>query len=683
MAELLAQYEGVLMQIADKPEQRLSQFSLVTSGAAKVLPDPVKPLCAQWCGAVHSTFAQNAQQVPQRLAVADANEQWTYEQLDQHSNQLANYLLANGIQSQDMVAIYGHRSAALVWAVLGVLKAGAGFLILDPAYPAARLIEYLRMVVPRAWIQIRAAGILPDLLQEYLTTSGPDCRLTLSRRTEIQANGMLGRHLCSDPGVVVGPDDLAYILFTSGSTGRPKGILGTHGPVSHFLHWHCEKFDLDQSDRFSLLSGLAHDPVLRDIFTPLWLSAALYIPEQQVIETPGELAAWMKRHKITVAHLTPPMGRILTEGISKTTATGDDSLSLRYFFFGGASLTEQDIARIRNLAPSATLVNYYGATETPQAMGYFVVPELKGTTQEHALPETRRIVPLGRGIEGVQLLVLNAEQKLTGLGEKGEIYVRTPYLAVGYLGDERLTQERFIANPLTSVTGDTVFRTGDLGRYLTDGNIEFLGRGDRQVKIRGYRIELGEVEATLAQHPEIQDVAVMVREGETEDGNLVAYFVPGETQIPTGSELREFVKQKLPVPMIPMAFVKLDALPLTANGKVDYRALPAQDRNGLEPGAGFVPAQSPTEKTLAGIWSKLFGAEQVGVHDNFFELGGHSLLAIRVLLRMRDTLGVALPLRSIFETPTIAGLASSVETLRWLAQDPGDDAGSNLPQVLL
>ncbi|MCP4655124.1 MAG: AMP-binding protein, partial [bacterium] len=238
------------------------------------------------------------------------------------------------------------------------------------------------------------------------------------------------------------------------------------------------------SDRFPMLSGLAHDPLLRDLFTPLWLGATLVIPDPEEIGNPGWLPEWMRREAISVAHLTPAMGRLLCSGIAAATP------ALRYLFFGGEPLRRQDLSRVRELAPEAACVNFYGTTETPQAVGYFVVPAA----------ELRDTVPVGRGIADVQLLVLNPSGGLAGIGEKGEICVRTPHLALGYLDDPELTRERFPANPFAAQAGDRIYRTGDLGRYLPDGNLEFLGRADHQVKIRGFRVELGEIEAILAEH---------------------------------------------------------------------------------------------------------------------------------------------------------------------------------------
>jgi amino acid adenylation domain-containing protein len=664
IVEMLEQFQHLLSQIVENPEERLARFSLVTPAAQEFLPEPTLTLGADWKGAVHTLFSHQARQAPERPAVMDQQEAWTYGELETRSNQLANYLRESGIQSQDIVAIYGHRSASLVWAVLGVLRAGAAFLILAPAYPAARLITCLQVAQPRGWLQVEAAGELPDALEEFVATSAYRCRLRLPHRTAAEARGLLEDYPADDPGAAIGPDDLAYVAFTSGSTGAPKGILGRHGPLSHFLPWQKETFELRSSDRYSMLSGLSHDPLQRDIFTPLALGAALCIPDPEQIGTPGWLAQWMRREEISVTHLTPAMVQLLTQTATRDARPIAEIPSLRYAFIVGDALTRQDVSRLQKLAPAVTCVNLYGATETQRAVGYFVVPRDKGLI-------SKEIIPLGRGIQDAQLLVLNASQGLAGVGELGEIYVRSPHLARGYLGDDALTQERFIINPFTRMPGDRLYKTGDLGRYLPDGNVEFQGRADYQVKIRGFRIEPGEIETLLAQHPGVRETVVIAREDRPGDRRLVAYVVATGEQGPTVGEMRRFLEEKLPGYMVPSAFVLLEALPLTPNNKVDRRALPAPENVRPELAGAFVAPCTPVEEVLAGMWAQVLGIERVGIHDNFFELGGHSLLATQIVSRVRDTFQVELPLRSLFEGPNVAVLAASIEVVR--------GAGGELP----
>ena len=333
--------------------------------------------------------------------------------------------------------------------------------------------------------------------------------------------------------------------------------------------------------------------------------------------------------------------------------------SLRYAFVVGDVLTKRDIAALRAVAPSVTCVNYYGSTETQRSVGYYVVPQDYGDATGGEDDRGKEILPLGKGINDVQLLVLNRRQHLAGVGELGEIYMRSHHMAAGYLGDDVLTAERFLANPHTETPGDRLYRTGDLGRYLPDGNVEFAGRVDRQVKNRGHRIELGEIEAVLLSMPYIRDAVVIVRQDTGQQKILAAYLVLATDAVPpVFKNLREQLLRILPDYMVPSAFITLESLPLTPNGKIDYDRLPRPER----PLSG-APARlaNDTERVLAGIWAELMNLQQVGRHDNFFELGGHSLLASQVMSRVRQLLGCELPVRTLFEAPTLSELSARIE----------------------
>ncbi len=652
MAEMLRQYEHLLFQCAENPDEKIDKISLVTRSAAQLLPDPNETLHSEWRGAVHELFSQQARRSPNHTAIADKFGTWSYRELDGRSNQLANRLRAANIKSQDVVAIYAQRNSALVCALLGILKAGAIFVVIDPAYPAARSVACLGQAKHRAWIQIQGAGTMPDILENFVTRLPGCCRIELSPHADEISNDLSAEYSSDAPCVEVRPDDLAYIAFTSGSTGVPKGVLGRHAPLTHFAHWAKPKFELNQTDKFSMLSGLSHDPLHRDIFTPLQLGATICVPDAEEIGTPGWLAQWIERERITIVNLTPAMNQLLTE-----TATGEMT-TLRYAFFVGDVLKKNDVAKLQKQAPAITCINLYGSTETQRAVGHFIVPRVAEDTINNDAPEKpvlKEITPLGRGIEAVQLLVLNDSQRLTGIGEVGEIYFRSPYLAQGYLADETLTHERFMINPFTQNPDDKLYKTGDFARYMPDGNVEFAGRGDYQVKIRGFRIELGEIESVLSQHACVRECVVTIREDVMGEKRLIAYVVPFDSQTISSSELRRYLQERLPDYMIPSSFVMLEALPLTPNGKINRRALPdpvlsLEDRT-------FVAPTTALEKILAEIWSELLGVERVGIHDNFFKLGGYSLLATRVVARVRETFQIEIPLRYLFEQPTIAGLA--------------------------
>ncbi|HLL46924.1 MAG TPA: AMP-binding protein, partial [Longimicrobiaceae bacterium] len=432
------------------------------------------------------------------------------------------------------------------------------------------------------------------------------------------------------------------------------------GPLTHFFPWLKRTFGLVESDRFSMLSALAHDPLQRDIFTPLMLGATLCVPPPEALEAPGRLALWMREEGITVSNLTPAMGRLLADAPPGGAVPGLPSL--RRAFFAGDVLTRADVAALRALAPRVTVVNRYGATETQRAIGCFVIDADGGDGFPDETSREAEPLPLGRGIPGVQLLVLNSARRLAGVGELGEIHVRTPHLARGYLDDPVLTAERFVRNPFTGREDDRVYRTGDLGRYRPDGDVEPLGRADQQVKIRGFRIEPGEIEAVLREHPAVRRALVVAREDVPGEKRLVAYLVP-EGEAPAVPELLRSLRERLPPYMVPSSFVALDAFPLTPNGKLDRRALPAPP--SVRPAEdAYVAPRGPVEEVLAATWAEVLGVERVGAYDHFFELGGHSLAAMRLLARMRGVLGVELLLRAVFEAPTVAGLAERVEEAR-------------------
>jgi amino acid adenylation domain-containing protein len=676
MQALLEQIGYLLQQAVARPDERSSSLSLVTPSMATVLPDPCQPLKIDWQGAVHEWFAQQAARTPARIALRDREASWSYAALHAASNRLAHRLRDGGIGAQDVVAIYGQRSAAMVWAMLAVLKAGAAFVILDPTYPAARLVATLRAATPRGWLQLESAGEVPEPLAAFIDAQADMLRVIVPRRETSEA--AFADYSDADLAIVVAPDDLAYVAFTSGSTGTPKGILGSHRPLTHFLRWYRDTFRLTADDRFSMLSGLAHDPLLRDVFTPLCLGATLCIPAPDDLHHPARLLGWLRDEAITVAHITPALAQMLSDE-AETTAAPIDLPAPRYLCFGGDMLTWRDVARVQRWASDATCINLYGATETPQAMGYFVLP------RETAAAETQAArVPVGQGISDVQLLILNVAGQVAGIGEIGEIVVRTPYLSLGYLDDGELTRQRFSVNPWTGVGADRLYRTGDLGRYLADGSVQCLGRADQQIKLRGFRIEPGEIEIALGQHPAVQTAVVLLREAaaagsQPGDRRLVAYIIPkqspeavtrsqeGESTAARSSvsaqELRRFLHTRLPDYMVPSAFVFLETLPLTPNGKLDRRALPAPAPSE-HTAEGVSTARTPTEELVAGIWRDVLALDRVGMEENFFALGGHSLLATQLLSRVRTLFHVELPLRALFERPTIAGLSETIDRAR-------------------
>lgn len=638
MQALLQQLELLLTQIAAAPEQPISTFTLVTPGAATLLPDPCTPLTDEWCGSILERVAHFAASAPDRTAAVDDAGSWSYADLDDASNRLANRLRAGGIAPGGVVAIFACRSAALLVALLGTWKAGAAFVILDAEYPARRLARCLALLRLDGWIELEGAGPVPAALAPAV--GGGRCRV------QLPADRTAMRHVLDDAQSelavpALGPGDLAYVAFTSGTTGEPRGILGTHGPLSHFLQWHADTWSLNQDDRFSMLSGLSHDPLLRDAFAPLWVGGTACIPAAGTRDDADRLLAWMARQRVTVAHLTPGLAELLRAGTGGTDR-GARLAGLRLACFGGDVLTIRQLDAFRRLAPVARCVSFYGATETPQAMGVQAAAEGGNSSGDG------RSVALGRGIDGVQLLVLAAGDRLCGVGELGELYVRTPYLAAGYLGDERRTAESFVVNPFTGAAGDRLYRTGDLARYLPDGRVAFAGRTDDQVKIRGFRVEPAEIEISLMRHPAVQAATVVASAGHGADVRLVAFVVPGpDMDAPTPAALRGHLRERLPSYMVPADFVIVGRIPLTTNGKIDRVALAALAASATGTEAEYVLPETPFERLIAGLWQELLEVDAVGVHDNFYDLGGHSLLAVRFVARLEDRAGVRINVREL------------------------------------
>lgn len=674
ISEMLAQYRLLLQKVAAAPSASIESHELISATARTLLPDPRQPLPARPWQAIHHSVTRHVTDISDRIALSDGARSWTYGELKTEADAVANRLRQRGIGPGEVIAIFGNRSAAHAIAILGVLEAGAAFMILEPAYPAARLIACLRLARPSGWINLAASGAsktdgqLPEELASFLGQQALKARLSLSlsrKSPKLPKSCKAGTGTSEQPKTLgmpethLSPDSLAYLAFTSGTTGVPRAIEGLHTPLSHFVDWHITTFGLNAADRFSCVSGLSHDPFLRDVLTPLALGATLCIPAVEDLASAARLVGWVNHERISVMHLTPAMGTMLLDGARAIAqACGKASLpSLRYLFFGGDVLDGAFISALRPYAPNVEIVNFYGTTETPQAMAWCPAPP------DTAMPLIP-FMPLGRGIDGAQLIIQSAPGVQAGIGELGQIHIRSPYLSRGYRDDPGLTARLYIANPFRTVrdaAGDRMFQTGDLGRYLPDGNVVFVGRADEQIKIRGFRVELGEVIAALEQHPAVTQARIL-QEQIHAGGRLIAYAVRRkgqESAMITEADVLRFLRSRLPDYMIPARVVWLERLPLTSNGKIDRRALPAPNREQQRMTHTTAP-RTEMERILCSIWSDVLGVEQIGVDDNFFDLGGHSLAAIRVLAAVMARLKLDLPLRRIFDAPTVAQLACAI-----------------------
>jgi amino acid adenylation domain-containing protein len=573
-------------------------------------PDPRAALSDRFEGGAHEVFSRLAHAAPEHVAIRDAAGEWTYGALDRRSNQLAHRLREAGIGAGDRVAIGAERTAWMVCAMLAVMKTGAAFCALDPRFPPARLAQLLALAKPRVLLRIGAFPV-----------DGLDVPVFAA---ETAGEGRSEAAL----GVGVAADDVAYIAFTSGSTGVPKGVLGRHGSLSHFVPDLVERFAFRATDRFSMLSGLAHDPLHRDTLLPLQLGATICVPDPGALDAGARLVAWMARERVTVCHVTPSLGELLAGGRLD---------ALRLVTFLGEPVTRQHVARMRAAAPNAQLVTSYGATETARAVTAYAIPHAPAWD----------ISPVGRGIADVQLLVVSTAHQLCAVGELGEVWFRSPHLALGYLDDVAATRAAFQPDPITG--RDIAYRTGDLGRYLPNGDVVLAGRADDQIKLRGFRIELGEIEAVLRAHPGVRSATVIVRDVLGEQ-RLVGYVAPRVAV----TELRAHLAAQLPDYMVPL-LVALDELPRLPSGKLDRRALPMPVL-----ATGGVAPRDEIEQRLLAIWEALLGVHGLGVTDGFFEAGGHSLLAVRMCARIEHVFGVSLGLADIFGAPTIEALAQRI-----------------------
>jgi amino acid adenylation domain-containing protein len=641
VVELLHQFEHLLGQLIAAPAQSVDTFSLVTPTATALLPDPSQPLPEPAYELVPATIAAWAARTPHQPALEHNGEQWSYDTLVNRSAAIAGALIGAGLQPGEVVAILGRRSFGQVASMVGVLRSGGVLLLLDPNLPSQRWQVMQReanacylLCLEEISPEVQAVA---DACQSLLVVDPQSGQVTEA----IPAPAM--------PLPTLTPDAPAYIFFTSGSTGVPKGVLGTHKGLAHFLHWQRQTFALTPTDRIAQLIALSFDAVLRDTFLPLTSGATLVLPPAAAEAGLTPLLIWLQQAQITLLHTVPA----LAQGWLAAAPMEVMLPALRSIFLAGEPLTEPVVRQWRERAPASEVINLYGPTETTMVKCFYRVPAtIPPGVQLAGFPQPQ-----------TQALVLR-DGRLCGVGEPGEIVIRTPFRTLGYINNAAEQQRRFVPNPFRNDPQDLLYYTGDVGCYRADGALEIRGRLDDQVKVRGVRIELKEIEVSLQQHLAVQQCAVTVY-GEGMAKLLIAYVVPkvAPEQAALTTDLRHFLRQRLPDYMMPALFILLPVLPLTPSGKVDHKALPAPDLSNRNR-ATHHPPRTPTESTLAEIWQTVLKAEVVGIDDDFFALGGHSLLATQVLARIRHAFAVDLPMRSFFQTPTIPEIARQIETLQ-------------------
>ncbi len=633
-AEMLRQFEQLLEQIVAQPEKPIQSYSLVTATSKALLPDPSIALAEPEQEPITNIFINWANQTSTHPAIIQDKHTYTYGELAATAQKIAQILQNHHIKKGEVVAVTGLRSFGLIASMLGVLMSGGVLLNIDTTLPKTR--KQLMLTTSKVKYLLNVG------------TTAPEIELTETSITIITINPQIGIDSTSEleyTPVHISVDDSAYIFFTSGTTGTPKGVLGTHKGLSHFLTWQRQTFDITPQDRAAQLTGLSFDVVLRDIFLPLTSGATLCLPSVEDDLRPGQILPWMEKQQITLLHTVPTLAEswlmYLPAGVSLKT--------LRRVFFAGEPLTDSLIRKWRAAFPETDeIINLYGPTETTLAKFYYRVPK------ENILPGVQ---PVGRPLPQTQPLVLTVNHQLCGIGESGEIIIRTPFRTQGYINVDPGQLSKFAKNPFTEDDTDLVYYTGDRGRYRLDGTLEILGRIDQQIKIRGVRIEPGEISATINQNSQVKASVVIAREDISGDKKLVAYVVPENQQDFNSTELRQFLKQSLPDYMIPSAFVTLEALPVTANGKIDKRALPIPTLDQQQLERNFVTPRNDIEKQLVAIWEKVLGVQPIGITDNFFALGGHSLLAIRLFAEIEKNLRKNLPLVTLFQAQTVEELA--------------------------
>ncbi|MEG3939643.1 amino acid adenylation domain-containing protein [Microcoleus sp. S36b_A3] len=580
---------------------------------------------------VHQLFEEQADRNPDSIAVVFESEQITYRELNDRANQLAHHLQNLGVEPESIVGICVDRSLETIVGMLGVLKAGGAYLPIDPTTP-----------IERKALMLKDAQVKVLLVQQRLIESLPKTQANI---VCIDTDIPTVSTACT-PRVSAG--NLAYVIYTSGSTGIPKGVAIEHRQLLNYLHSIQEKLNLPAKASFATVSTFAADLGNTAIFPALCFGGCLHIISQERATDPEALGEYFCRHPIDCLKIVPShLAALLNSSQPKSILPG------KRLILGGESANWSLIKTLRNLAPTCSLFNHYGPTETTVGvLSYQVEFDKIGCDFD--------TVPLGLPIANTQIYILDSYLQPVPIGVPGELYIGGDNLARGYLNRPELTPEKFIRNPFDTQAKTRLYKTGDLARYLPDGNIEFIGRIDSQVKIRGFRIELGEIEAALGQHPDIVQAVVMAPEDEMSQKRLVAYLISEQKPAPSSSELRRFLATKLPEYMVPWAFVMLKSLPLTPNGKIDRRSLPEPDEMRPELTENFVAPRTNIEEVLAAIWAEVLKLEKVGIYDNFFELGGHSLLATQVISRVRQAFQVELPLHRLFESATVADFAVAI-----------------------
>jgi amino acid adenylation domain-containing protein len=616
------------------PGKKISELSLMTSHEVQQLVewnDTTRQYPRDL--SIHAAFEEQVIRTPEKTALIDQDRQISYRELNQLSDRLAQRLLRGGVRPGALVGVSLNRSIEMVVALLGILKTGAAYVPLEPEYPEQRLSFMIQD--SRLSVVVTSPDFSDAWRKQKLERFAFDLD-SLRAESEETPNRSLAPL----------PENRMYVMYTSGSTGNPKGVEGTHRASMNRFVWMWDAYPFSKGETCCQKTSLGFVDSIWEIFGPLLCGIpSVIVPNRAVID-PKQLVQVLSQYSVTRIVLVPSLLRAILEAV-------DDLQSrlpkLTLWSCSGEVLPADLVQRFSRALPNATLLNIYGSSEVAADVTWHQVTKDDGN----------RSVPIGRPISNVQIWILDRHLNRVPIGVPGELYVGGDCLALGYLGRAELTSQRFIAHQFEPGTTLRLFKTGDRGRYLQRGEIEYIGRTDNQVKIRGMRVELDEIEAVLATHPAVRDAVVIV--DQSGQPRLTAYiaFRPGLRA--DAVELRRFLRISLPDQMIPSDCFVADSFPLLPSGKVDRRALKSQSSTSVMRNRGYIPPQTTTEERLAGIWGELLGIDKVSIADNFFELGGHSLMVMRIIARIRKIFEVEVPIRSMFEDPTIKGLAADVE----------------------
>jgi amino acid adenylation domain-containing protein len=636
MQRMLRHFEQLLNSALEKPDARLSQLQLMTAHERH-------QVLVEWNGTsagyprdrtIQAAFEEQAARTPNAIALIDVVEKWTYGQINSKANQLARLLAKKGVSQNCFVGVALPRSAKTTVAILAVLKTGAAYVPLDPALPSDRL----RFMIEDASL---AAILTHSAVPQHLPTN---TRSVIAIDTDREHLEQLTHNL----SLPISSDQPAYVIYTSGSTGNPKGVVGTHRASMNRFTWMWNKYPFKTGEVCCQKTNLGFVDSIWEIFGPLLASIPSVIIPEGTVRDPELMLQTLSRERVTRIVLVPSLLQAL---LDHAPDLGEQVPDLKLWSSSGEALPIGLAKQFRQALPDATLLNLYGSSEVAADVTYHEVNER----------DLASCVAIGEPISNTQIYLIDEHLNPLPAGIRGQVYVGGDGLAQGYLNREQLTSDSFVANWLSPERSARLYRTGDLGRFRANGDLEYLGRVDQQVKLRGQRIELGEIETVLATHPAIRQ-AVVVVSGEGEQQKLAAYLVVKDAAgVPTAADLRRHARTQLPETMVPSGYFQIQNIPLLPSGKIDRAGLTKSPATPLPDKQQIVSPRNETEAKLAEIWRELLKIDQVGIEQNFFELGGHSLLALQVTARIRRIFEIELPVRTVFEVPTIAGLAVEIE----------------------